>query len=197
MSGPLPNIAGNHSSSLPPIPRDMVEASVTFVAGSPSRPSGIFGDSQRCQHGNAALGCSLLQHASGAVVFLQWSGIRHGRDRGLRLLTNHEGAHFAADPDHGFFVSKVSLLILLARISHRWAKRGRGDGGKDKARDSSGAQAYFTARRPIRRERIGVHAVRPQGAHHGWCATVQPQRRIVRIYRHLRVRSRESVRFAG
>ncbi|TVS16634.1 MAG: hypothetical protein EA417_09605 [Gammaproteobacteria bacterium] len=35
----------------------------------------------------------------------------------------------------------------LTRISHRCAKRGRGDAGKDKARDSSGAQAYFTVRR--------------------------------------------------
>ncbi len=31
---------------------------------------------------------------------------------------------------------------LLARTSHRCAKRGRGDASKDKARDSSGAQAH-------------------------------------------------------
>ncbi|PWG63900.1 ArsC/Spx/MgsR family protein [Spiribacter halobius] len=35
----------------------------------------------------------------------------------------------------------------LARISRRSAKRGRGDGGQDKARESSGAQAYSTVRR--------------------------------------------------
>ncbi|PWG63138.1 ATP-binding cassette domain-containing protein [Spiribacter halobius] len=35
----------------------------------------------------------------------------------------------------------------LARISHRFAKRGRGDGGQDKARESPGAQAYSTVRR--------------------------------------------------
>ncbi|PWG65373.1 M48 family metalloprotease [Spiribacter halobius] len=34
-----------------------------------------------------------------------------------------------------------------ARISHRFAERGGGDGGQDKARESSGAQAYSTVRR--------------------------------------------------
>ncbi len=72
-------------------------------------------------------------------------------------------------PGGNAFMSKenagCSRRGLLARISHRYAKRGRGDAGKDKARDSSGAQAYSTVRRPIRR--------------------------------YIRIRSRESVRYAG
>jgi hypothetical protein len=37
----------------------------------------------------------------------------------------------------------------LARISHQCPKRGRADAGKDKARDSSSAEAYLTVRAPF------------------------------------------------
>jgi len=43
--------------------------------------------------------------------------------------------------------------LYLARISHRFAKRGRGDAGKDKARERPGAQACSSSTSSTRTER--------------------------------------------
>ncbi|UEX78586.1 heavy metal translocating P-type ATPase [Spiribacter halobius] len=44
-------------------------------------------------------------------------------------------------------LGRPDWVAALARTSHRFAKRGRGDGGQDKARESPGAQAYLRVRR--------------------------------------------------
>jgi hypothetical protein len=98
----------------------------------------------------------------------------------------------------------IKLGSALARISHQGAaqfalrtalqvakqtaQRGRADVGKDKARDSSGAQAYLAVRAPFAGER---HCSLASKLHE------HPSRAQRRISPQMRVRSRGLVRNAG